>query len=263
MIDFHSHLMPGVDDGAVDLDQSRAALLTMREQGVTAAITTPHLSGSLLTRPAAAAPVLAEIDRAWKELEEMVAAEMPGFRIERGAEIELDSTVLELGDARARMAGTRFVLVEFPHMSIPPNSERAIFEMRMKGLSPVIAHPERYSGLDAGLEVVEEWVRVGGLLQVNCGSLLGRYGASAEQIAWRLLERGRVSYLASDYHARGRCPIREARDVLTDRGAEESARLLMEENPALLLRDERPHPVPPLALKKRTFLERLGLRRGR
>jgi protein-tyrosine phosphatase len=261
MIDFHSHLIPGVDDGAVDLEQSRAALETMRAQGVRALITTPHLPGSVLSRPDRLAGLMEAMDAGWALLRGMAAAEMPELRVERGAEVALDQRDLDVSDERARLAGTGFVLVEFPNMSIPPNSGSTIFDLRMKGWKPIIAHPERYGGMGEGFSVVDEWVRMGGLLQVNCGSLLGRYGPTAERIAWTLLEQGRVSYLSSDYHARGRCPIREARDLLDERGAGEQAVMLMERNPALLLEDTAPEEVPPYVQPRRSILERVGLGR--
>jgi protein-tyrosine phosphatase len=259
MIDFHSHVIPGVDDGATDLVQAGEALRAMREQGVRALVTTPHLPGSLLTRPELV-EAMERIDAAWGELRDMVAREMPELRIERGAEIALDAPAPDLSDPRVRLAGTSFALVEFPFMNVPPRSENAIYELRMKGWRPVIAHPERYSGVDSGLRVVEDWLRVGGLLQVNCASLLGRYGKNAERIAWGLLEQGWVSYLGSDYHARGRLSIADARAALVERGGEEQARLLMERNPALLLEDEAPEEVPPLEAPRKPLWARIWRR---
>ena len=250
MIDFHSHLIPAVDDGAGDLEQARDALMEMWDQGVRTVITTPHLAGALLARPGPLAEWHAAVEPAWESLREMAAAELPELRLERGSEVALDAPAPDVSDPRVRLAGTNFVLVEFPHMGVPPNSENAIFELRMKGWTPVIAHPERYSGVDPELRVVESWMRVGGALQVNCASLLGRYGASAERTAWKLLERGWASYLSSDYHARGRCAISEARETLIARGGGEQARMLMATNPERLLNDQPPLEVAPLTKKR-------------
>ena len=126
----------------------------------------------------------------------------------------LDTPSPDLSDARLRLGGTRFTLVEFPFMVIPPNGPRALFELKMAGWAPVLAHPERYGNASAEFGDAEEWRRVGAHLQVNCGSLLGRYGAKAQQLAWGLLERGWVDYLSSDYHARGTCPVAECRRAL-------------------------------------------------
>src|SRR5690625_7609298 len=78
--------------------------------------------------------------------------------------------------SRLRLNGGDYVLVEFPFMTVPPYSSHPISELRMQGWRPVIAHPERYSGLDSELAVIESWRRAGGFLQVNLGSVVGRYG---------------------------------------------------------------------------------------
>lgn len=257
MIDFHSHLVPGVDDGATDLAQSRAALGVMRAQGVRALITTPHLLGSLTVRRERLEESLRVLDPAWERFRALAAEAFPEVRVERGVEVMLDTPAPDLSDARVRLAGTAFVLVEFPFLTVPPHSASAISELCARGWHPVIAHPERYQGVDPGLRVVEEWRTAGGLLQVNCGSLLGRYGAGAASTARRLLARGWVSYLGSDYHARGRCAVEAAHTALVEQGAEEQAGLLMRENPARLLEGRPPFDVPPLPERAEPFWRRI------
>lgn len=257
MIDLHSHLIPGVDDGASTIEESREALAAMADQGVTALVTTSHLEGSLTLQAEALAGALESIDRGWEELESLAAEEFPQLTLRRGLEVMLNTPRVDLSDPRLRLAGTSFVLVEFPYMTVPPNSTEAIFALKMQGWKPVIAHPERYTGVDGELEVVSEWRRVGGLLQVNSGSLLGRYGDEAKSTAWRLLARGWVSYVAGDYHARGRFHSGEARAKLQEKGGREQAELLFSVNPGRLLQDEAPLPVPPLARARRTLWQRL------
>lgn len=257
MIDFHSHLIPGVDDGANDELQAREALARMRDEGVSALITTPHLNGSLTARPAALAERLAELDAGWDRLRAIATAEFPELRVERGVEVMLDTPEIDLSDPRLRLAGTPYVLVEFPYMNVPPNSAQTLFELKLKGWIPVVAHPERYSGVDEGLAVMDEWRRVGGLFQVNGASLIGRYGGNAQTTAWRLLKRGWVDYLSSDYHARGRVAVREARARLEEKGGAAQATLLMETNPARLLAGEAPEPVPPLLAPRKPLWRRL------
>lgn len=258
MIDFHSHLIPGVDDGAADVEQAAAALAAFREQGVHTAVATPHVNGSLTRTPDALAARLAEIDAGWAALEGV--AEGSGVRVLRGAEIMLDVPAPDLSDPRLRLAGTPAVLVEFPFMNVPPNALQALFELRMAGWLPVLAHPERYANASPDLADAAEWRRMGAALQVNAGSLLGRYGKTASMLAWGLVEHGLAAYLGSDYHARGRCAVAECRAELERRGGEHHARLLLEENPRRMLEGEPPLPVPPLS-QRRPFWKRI-LRRG-
>jgi protein-tyrosine phosphatase len=244
MIDLHNHLLPGIDDGAADLSEAGAALHALHAQGVHTLVATPHLDASLAFDPHRLAARLQEIDAAWTGFRGAASA-LPELRIERGAEVRLDTPEPELDDARLRLAGTRFTLVEFPSMTVPPNAERPIRHMILRGWTPVIAHPERYGGLDPSLRDVERWRGMGALVQVNAGSLLGRYGGGARGIAWKLLERGWVDYLSSDYHARGRVALADARNAVTLRG-EAQARLLFEGNAARLLAGQGPLEVAPL-----------------
>lgn len=254
-IDLHNHLLPGVDDGAADDDQARTALRAMREQGVRALVTTPHLDGSLTLAPDRLAARLAELDAGWARLRAIVDAEFPDVRVERGAEVMLDTPAPDLSDPRARLGGTSFVLVELPYMNVPPNSASTVYGLKMKGHRPIVAHPERYEGVDRELAMVDEWRRVGGHLQVNTGSLLGRYGTRAEHRAWRLLELGWADYLASDYHARGDCTLAAGFAAIEGAGGEAVARALTR-NAERLLHDDPPEPVPPLE-RKRGWMARL------
>lgn len=247
MIDLHNHLMPGVDDGAADLSLAREAVRLLRDQGVETIVTTPHFEASLTRSPERCAARLAELDAAWGELAAMAAADFPGLRLERGVELMLDTPSPDLSDPRLRLAGTSFVLVEFPGFAIPPNTDEVMAALVRGGYHPVVAHPERYAELLGRTDRLGSLMQRGCHFQVNCASPLGRYGESARAIALDLLERGWVSYLSSDYHARGRPRMRECRDLLLSLGAEEQADLLMEENLQRLLSDQPPHPVPPVS----------------
>lgn len=246
MIDLHCHLIPGVDDGAAGIEETRAALKLMHAHGVRALVATPHLDASATLRADRFSAELDRIDSGWRALHELVTAELPDFRVERGAEVMLDVRGPNLSDPRVRLAGTEFVLLEFPYMAVPRNSAAAIGELRADGWVPVIAHPERYAGADDPLETAKAWRKAGGLLQLNGGSLLGRYGPRARDVAWRLLRQGLADYLSSDYHARGRYSIADVRLRLSESAGEEQARLLMEVNPERLLANLPPDPVPPL-----------------
>ena len=261
MLDFHNHLMPGVDDGAVDLDESRAGLATLRSHGVSDIITTPHVRASLTERPRELGIYLGVIDKAFDRLRKLAESEFPEIRIERGVEIMLDIPHPDLSDPRLRLAGTSFALVEFPFMSIPPHSTRAISEIAERGWTPVIAHPERYANMPAHYDLVDDWRDAGGRIQVNSGSFLSFYGTGPKRFAWYLLGRGCVDYLSSDYHSRGKCAVEGCTAELTERGAEAQLRELTTTNPERLLRNEAPMPVPPFEPKGRSLLSRLLRRR--
>lgn len=253
MLDFHNHLMPAVDDGAADIDEARSGLAVLLSHGVESVITTPHLRASLIHRPRELEAYLDVLHTGWDALKALASAEFPQMRLERGAEIMLDVPNPDFSDARLRLAGTSFVLLEFPFMAIPPHSTLAVREVVRKGLIPVIAHPERYRNMSANYDLVEIWRDSGAYIQVNSGSFIGYYGAAAKSLAWSLTERGCVDYLSSDYHSRGKCAVRDCAEAFKRRGGASQLRILTTTNPERLLCDQLPLPVPPL-LEQRTAL---------
>lgn len=274
--------MPGVDDGARDVEEAVAAVAGLRAEGVGTVVATPHLPASRTERPDVLLPRLEKMDRAFERLQEEVERRGLDVRLERGAEIRLNSPDADLSDPRLRLAGTHFVLVEFSAFRMPPFGDGQLEEIREAGWIPILAHPERYAGVGERLEVAAKW-RERAFFQVNAGSLLGQYGPAARKAARAFLERGWVDYAASDYHARGQPGIEPLRRLLLEAEAieeEESdresapasganarafpggepnasrlsvARLLTEVNPRRMMANREPLPVPGLALAAGVF----------
>jgi protein-tyrosine phosphatase len=253
MADLHTHLIPGVDDGAPDLDSALRTLVTLHGDGVSTVVATPHLNASDPngTRRARA-------DQAWPELAVAARDRLPGLRLQRGYEIQLDVPHPDLSDPGLRLAGSRFALVEFFAFTIPNQSAAVLAGIVAAGHVPIVAHPERYWGYDRELSVVREWREAGALLQLNSGSLLGEYGETIRAVAHRLLGDGHVDLIASDNHARAnRSPsLRSVWDYLVANGLDIEARLLLSTNPSRILMDEPPLPVGPVK-PRRGLLGRL------
>jgi protein-tyrosine phosphatase len=251
LVDFHNHVIPGVDDGAVDDVEAAAALTSFLEQGITIIVATPHVQGSLGANEMQQR--LGEIDCGWTALRALVHDRFPQLTLHRGAEVMLDTPRPDLSDDRLRLAGGSFVLVEYPYMTVPPNSASVIEAITGGGFTPIIGHPERYSGVTPESPLPAQWRTHGALLQVNAGSLTGRYGPQARENALALLGRGLADYVCSDYHARGRPATRSARRALQELGAHEQADLLMSVNPRRMLAGERPLPVQPVSAQTGLF----------
>ncbi len=248
LADIHSHLVPGVDDGARDLDDVLDAVERMTLLGIRRIITTPHLDGSLTQSPDRLDERLSEVDEAFNLAVEAVGQRFPEVEFRRGHEVMLDVPDVTFDDPRTRLAGTSFVLVEWPRLHLPPGTVPVLKRICADGFRPIIAHPERYIGLDRELDLAGQWREAGAYLQINYGSLDGRYGAEARTTAFRLLRRGWGDYLASDFHGRAERKLyaKEARVRLEDLGGEEALVHLTLTNPGRIFRDEAPLPVPPL-----------------
>ncbi len=260
LADLHTHMIPGVDDGAPDLDSALHALTALHGDGVATVVATPHLNASDPngTRRAHA-------DDAWPELAEAARERLPGLSLRRGYEIQLDIPQIDLSDTGLRLAGSRFALVEFFAFTIPNQSADVLARIVSGGYVPIVAHPERYWGYDRELSVVRDWRAAGALVQLNSGSLMGEYGESIRSIAHRLLIAGHVDLIASDNHARAnRCPsLRSTWDYLVAYGLEVEARLLLSTNPNRILMDEPPLPIGPVRPRRRLLSRLRGVLRKR
>lgn len=242
LTDIHSHLLVGVDDGAAKEPEALTALARAHAAGIRSIIVTPHVRISTSNE----SDREAVITRAFERLTEIAAERHPDLRIYRGAEVMLDVPRTDLSPDWLRLAGTRFALVEFAGMWIPPRSVDVVRGLIEAGYSPIIAHPERYENAELSGRDALEWREAGARLQVNCGALLGMYGQRPRERAWRLIEAGAVDYLASDYHSRGSYPVEECIALLESHGGAEQAKRLMITNPSRLLRGDDPIEVEPV-----------------
>ena len=233
MIDIHSHLLPGVDDGSRTVERSVEVLTRFAADGVTRLVCTPHLNAT----DAAIAPH----EHYAAVFAELVAAAPAGVALDLGWEIMLDVPGADLTLPHLSLGGSTAVLVEFPRSGVPTGASAELLRISRSGRVPVVAHPERYFG--CSIDAVDEWRRAGAAIQTDAAMLLGS-GQMAE-LAKSLLEEGLVDCLASDNHGDSRSLAR-TRDWLIEIGAPEQAEVLTTVNPGRLLRDERPLPVAPV-----------------
>ncbi len=248
-VDIHSHLVPGVDDGARTLDDALESIERMLALGIRTIATTPHLDASFMA-VAEGVRRVQEVRDAFERLLEAVSERFPTVDLRQGFEVMLDDPHADLSDPRLRMDETSFVLVEWPRMRVPPGTSAVLARLRDQGLRPVVAHPERYREGGDIRNLAQSWRDAGGFLQVNHGSLTGRYGAAPERRAWSLLEEGLADYLASDHHGRPHLELQleQVERRLEDFDAEEQLSMLTRTNPLRLLEDLEPLPVRPVQI---------------
>jgi protein-tyrosine phosphatase len=243
--DLHSHLVPGVDDGAATIAESLDALAVLYQEGVRTVVTTPHLLVPRLDN----AGVDRELDlhrRAFDELAAAVAGrdDLPSLAL--GQEIWApDATAIRRVVRRPGVGlSSRFLLVEFG-FELEGNHNDVVREVLDAGRQIVIAHPERYYYLPGHepVEVMRTWQELGALLQVNVGSLTGHYNRStpgSEALAWRMVELGLVDLLSTDHHGPRRDGVSpgEAYQTLIARGERVLAERAMAEVPGMIARSE-------------------------
>lgn len=246
LVDIHNHLVPAVDDGAKNVVAVLASIDRFRQVGIRRVVTTPHIRASLTLDASHCEERLSEVTEAWATAAAAVTDEFPEVEYLRGHEVMLDIPEPDLSDPRIRMAGTSFVLLEWPRLHIPPGTSRVLRWIRQQGYHPIIAHPERYAGMVREPEIAARWREAGAYLQVNFGSLVGRYGSEAQVVAFRLLESGFADFMASDFHGHSSLKLykNEAWAALEERDGVESLDFLCRTNPSRMLLDLEPLPVP-------------------
>jgi protein-tyrosine phosphatase len=244
MIDIHSHLLPGVDDGSPSVEASIPVLERFGAEGVEVLVCTPHLNAS----EAESAPY----ERHVEILESLQARAPASPRLALGWEIMLDVPGVDLRARHLGLAGSTAVLVEFPRRGVPASAGRELSRLRASGVVPVLAHPERYWGCT--VDQVREWKGNGAVIQVDA-IMLG-HPSDMGELAAEMLAEGLVDCIASDNHGDART-LAYARRWLEDREAPEQARLLTHTNAARLLADEPTLPVAPVRLARVGVLSRL------
>lgn len=236
MIDIHAHIIPGIDDGSETMEDSLALLTMADESGVKTIVATPHcnIPGEYMNL---ASP---ELEERFQSL--VRGAERAGIPVElcRGAEVfATEETPRLLEEGRVwTLNGTKYFLTEFAFTEDPDYCDRILRKCSAAGFSPIIAHPERYVFVQEIPEIAYDWCTRGYGLQVNKGSLLGRFGPRPMRIAELLLDHGLCACIASDAHSpmERTTHMAEIREYLTDNFGEEYMKLLLEENPSRILR---------------------------
>jgi protein-tyrosine phosphatase len=237
VIDLHTHLLPGVDDGAETVEQSVEVLTRFASQGITAVCCTPHLKASEF----ADAPCQ-DMDEL---LNELIAMAPNGPRLVRGFEIMLDVPAPVFHDRCLNLNRTRYALVEFGRLVPADPSVDVLARIKAQGVVPVLAHPERYAACN--LENAKRWIDAGAVLQVDATTILA--DTKRAERARDLLMAGYGSIIASDNHGDGRS-MAVAVEWMETHGAREQARLLAYENPSAILADVPLMDVPPVRLRR-------------
>jgi protein-tyrosine phosphatase len=195
VIDLHSHVLPGLDDGPPDLDGALAICQAAADEGIEVLAATPHVRDDYPTTPAQMEETLELLRSAAGGLVRLV----PGGEV---AVPELMRPVEEL--RRFGLAGNPgYLLVETPYSLWPPNFAEHVARLRAERITAVIAHPERNSAVQNKPRLVEEVVEAGALIQLTAGSLDGRAGWDAQACAFKLLSQWTAHLIASDAHAQG------------------------------------------------------------
>ena len=249
MIDIHSHILPGLDDGPQTMEESIRMCRIAYQDGIRTIVATPHTLNGVYQNGKSI--ILSKVEELCSELRTQ-NSELP-LRILPGSDVHLCETTLQQvdqGEAVTIGDGGKYIMIEFPSQAIPYQAERVLFQLLGRGLIPIISHPER--NLDIGRRPgrYDEIIKMGCFGQVTAMSLTGEFGPKVRQWAEKLLKRWLVHFIASDAHSgNGRPPILSAAVKAAAKivGKKEAEKMVTE-YPKAILEGRRPNIPDPLPI---------------
>lgn len=244
MIDLHTHVLPGIDDGSKSIEESIKMIKVAKECGFLGLVLTPHYM--LYTEYESKYQENRVVLEALKEALEKENIEMYLFL---GNEVYYDPVILDQISEKSFVTinDSQYFLVETMRQSTNPlNWETFLFQLQGKGYTPIIAHPERYDFVQENPNLLKELIDHGSLAQVNILSLIGGYGGKSKATAEILLTHNMVHFLSSDAHrVKSYEKFEEAKEAAIDLIGEKKVMKLLDENPKrVLVNMEIPYKEP-------------------
>ncbi|WP_426370166.1 tyrosine-protein phosphatase [Pseudocolwellia sp. HL-MZ7] len=206
MIDIHSHILPGIDDGAKSLDEALEMLKISIDQGVTTQVLTPHIHIGRFNN------TKQHIEQEFIKFQEQVDAANLPIKLLLGAELRIGPEIMQLITTDnvpwlGNINNQRTFLLEFPRTEVPFGSDNLVRWLLSKDCLPIIVHPERNSTFLHNRDKLQTFIDLGCPLQVTASSITGKFGAEVQQMVEELLIEDQVSAIASDCHnLKGRAP---------------------------------------------------------
>ena len=196
MLDIHSHILHGVDDGAKTIVESLELLAKAQSEGVTQIIATPHKDPSYQ-------PSKDVILQQVEELNRLCHTNGLTIKVLPGQEVRLyDNIVTDFKNDNLVTLNNegRYILIEFPSSHVPKYATRMFYELQLAGVQPILVHPERNSEIMSNPELLENIVASGILTQITAGSVVGKFGRKIKKTAHILLHHNLITFIASDAH---------------------------------------------------------------
>ena len=229
-IDIHCHILPGLDDGPPDIEESLRMIEVAREDGISHIFATPHIKDGVYDN---------SVSKILDSVEHLRAHVADKVEVFSGADVRITFDLIERIERREVLTlnGSGYLLIEFPDYTVPPHVDNLIFNLRHRGIIPIITHPERHLRLMHDLPALSQLRDTGALCQITAMSVTGAFGKPIRKASLAMIKKGLVDLVASDAHnARGRPPIlsKAYGDIKKEFGSDISDRIFFS-NPRMIV----------------------------
>ena len=213
LVDMHSHLIPGIDDGAISIEDSISMIREFSELGYKKLITTPHIMGDFYKNTPEI--ILSRLEK----VKDRVNSEGIEIEIDAAAEYYLDEWFMKKVDEKDVLTfGNNYLLIETSYINEPSQLDEVLFQVKASGYQPILAHPERYTYMYSNFQRYKDIYATGVLFQLNLNSISGYYSKAAQDIAGKLIDNNMINFVGSDCHAmKHLTSMKKSRDTKTYR----------------------------------------------
>lgn len=236
LYDMHCHILPGIDDGSKDMDETLKMLKIAYDEGIRHIFATPHY------HPRRGKSSSDKALQRLQEVQKMMDEQFPGMKVYPGHEIYYCHDILDFVKSGEilKMNNSSYVLVEFSFTDEVRKIKSGLNKFLMNGYSPILAHVERYTELVKDWDAIEELVEAGVYLQVNSASLMGKLGMGTKRFIKKLLKEDMVSFIGTDAHnSKGREPLlKKSAEYIEKKFGVDVAERILYENPQKVIENK-------------------------
>ena len=256
MIDIHCHIVPNIDDGAKSLDDALEMAKIAYDEGIRKIVNTSHYHPNFEYKKGK------ELFESVKEFNNILKLNNIDIEVFIGNELYYSEDIIEIIEQKEfyTLNNSKYLLIEFPPIRFPKNIVDIIYEIKIRGYVPILAHVERYKEVQENVNIIYDCINEGALIQVNSSSIIGKNGNEMKKVSDILLYNNMIHFIATDAHSstRRKPIIKETYNYVVKKYGEKKAQTLFIQNPSKVINNEEIYIESPIRYKKsKGFLKKI------
>ena len=256
MIDIHCHIVPNIDDGAKNINDALEMAKIAYSEGIRKIINTSHYHPSFDYKKGK------ELSHSINNFNYILKQNNIDIEVCIGNELYYSEDIIQIIEEREfyTLNNSRYLLIEFPPMNFPKNILDILYEIKIRGYIPILAHVERYRYIHENINLIYDCINEGALIQVNSSSIMGKNGSEIKKVSNLLLDNNMIHFIATDAHSstRRRPIIKETYDYVVKKYGDKKAETLFIQNPSKVIENEEIYIESPIRYEKsKGFLKKI------